>query len=92
VPIRPPAVGAWLRLQAELSDADSVPCREQSSYLWTSERPEEREAATFRCTGCPVIGACRDYATAAREKFGTWAGVDRTPGKATTIHRKKGEN
>jgi len=93
VPIRAAAVPAWLRLQAELSDADSVPCREQqSSHLWTSEQPEEREAAAYRCAGCPVIVPCAAYSAAARERFGTWAGVDRTPGKATTIHRQKGEN
>jgi len=73
VPIRAAAVPAWLRLQAELSDADSVPCREQqSSHLWTSEQPEEREAATYRCTGCPVVDACGNWATAAKEKVGVW--------------------
>ncbi len=78
VPIRAAAVPAWLRLQAELSDADSVPCRGQNSHLWTSEQPEEREAAAYRCTGCHVVEMCNRYAEDARERFGVWAGIDRT--------------
>lgn len=84
VPIKATALPLWMKLQVAVLETSDVPCGVHGD-LWTSERAEDREAATFRCTGCPVIGVCRDYATAAREKFGTWAGVDRTkPTRNTT--------
>lgn len=92
VPIRSAALPAWKALQTALEDAGPTPCRGPDADLWTSERADEREAAAYRCAGCPVIVPCAAYSAAARERFGTWAGVDRTPGKATTIHRQKGEN
>jgi len=88
VPIRAAAVPAWLRLQAELSDADSVPCRGQNSRLWTSEQPEERAAAAYRCAPCPAIASCGDYAEVARERFGVWAGRDRTKTNRAVTNRK----
>lgn len=92
VPIRPAALPSWRALHEALDAAGPVACRGVSSDLWTSERADDRQAAAYRCAGCPVIVPCAAYSAAAREKFGTWAGVDRTPGKATAIHRQKGEN
>ncbi|MHA4854481.1 WhiB family transcriptional regulator [Rhodococcus sp. MSC1_016] len=35
-----------------------------------------REARARRiCQACPVLAACRDYALAAAEPFGTWGGM-----------------
>lgn len=78
VPIKAVAMPLWLRLQTAVMEASNVPCGGADGDLWTSELPEEREAATYRCTGCPVVEMCSRYAEAAREKFGVWAGIDRT--------------
>jgi len=54
--------------------------------LWMSDFPEERALAATLCHGCPVITACGEAAEANAEKFGVWAGVDRTirPGRPAT--------
>ncbi|MGI8590800.1 MAG: WhiB family transcriptional regulator [Nakamurella sp.] len=78
VPIRPAVLPSWRALHEALDEVGPVACRGADADLWTSERADERESASHRCAGCPVIGACGNYATVAREKFGTWAGIDRT--------------
>lgn len=78
MPIKAAALPLWMKLQLAVLEASDVPCCGPHGALWTSEVAEEREAATYRCTGCPVITACSNYASMAREKFGVWAGVDRT--------------
>jgi hypothetical protein len=50
-----------------------------TSELWLSESEAERAQAAKLCGGCPVFDQCGEAASARREKFGTWAGVDRTP-------------
>lgn len=85
VPIKATALPLWVKLQTAVVEATGVPCCGAHSSLWTSELAEDREAAAYRCTGCPVIKACRDYATAAKEKFGVWAACDRTPGKGRHV-------
>jgi hypothetical protein len=52
--------------------------------LWLSELGAERREACTLCAGCPVFEACAAAATARGERFGVWAGRDRTvrPGKA----------
>jgi Transcription factor WhiB len=47
--------------------------------LWLSDNEADRAEAARLCRGCPVLGPCGHAATANGEKFGTWAGVDRTP-------------
>jgi len=80
VPIRPAALPAWRALQDVLDEVGgAVPCRGRNADWWTSNNAEHREAAAYRCAGCPITMHCARYAEAAREKFGTWAGVDRTP-------------
>ena len=46
--------------------------------LWLSEDRAEREQAAHWCTGCPVLTECHTAATAGDERFGVWAGIDRT--------------
>jgi Transcription factor WhiB len=55
-----------------------------SHWMWLSEHPQERQLAALMCGGCQVLTECGDAAEANGERFGTWAGRDRTraPGKA----------
>lgn len=73
---------AFRRLAARLTELDDTgttwPCREQGE-LWFADDPDERAAAAEACRSCPALTECGDYATTAREKFGVWAGKDRTP-------------
>lgn len=46
--------------------------------MWLSEDEDERAAAASWCEGCQVFAECSNAAEAAGEKFGVWAGVDRT--------------
>jgi hypothetical protein len=50
---------------------------------WTSEYPTERALAALWCAGCPVFVECGEFAAAHDERWGVWAGVDRSvrPGK-----------
>ena len=48
------------------------------SAMWLSESHAERAIAAQLCAGCPVFGPCGTAAEARRERFGVWAGVDRT--------------
>jgi hypothetical protein len=55
-----------------------------TSELWLSDHPGERREATRLCHGCPVFTPCGAAAEARQERFGVWAGRDRTatPGRA----------
>lgn len=79
VPIRPAALPAWHVLVDALSrtQAGAIPCNGRME--WSSDDQDDRTEAAERCAGCPATVACSNYATAAREKFGVWGGVDRTP-------------
>lgn len=85
VPIRPAARPAWLRLQAAIDAAGPTVCRDRDE--WISDNDEDREYAANHCGGCPVLRQCGEYADAAREREGVWAGVSRGAGKTqpTTI-------
>jgi Transcription factor WhiB len=54
--------------------------------LWLSDHEAERAEAAKLCVGCPVIEPCGQAATARRERFGVWGGVDvtRPPGRKAT--------
>jgi hypothetical protein len=58
-------------LRTHCSDPDS-------RDLWLSEEVTERRKAARLCAGCPVLEPCHSAAEARGEKFGVWAGVDRT--------------
>lgn len=47
--------------------------------FWMPERQEERALAVAWCAGCLILEACGAAADHNDERFGVWAGVDRTP-------------
>ena len=60
---------------------ESTPCQTPGAdHLWTSDNPDEREAACHRCQHCPLrLTACADYTTTGNERHHVWAGADLTP-------------
>jgi hypothetical protein len=88
VPAKVAAARAGERLTKALVDLAAQGLRThcsdpESHHLWLSEDAEERARAVKLCRGCPIIGPCGEAASARRERFGVWSGVDRTrpPGK-----------
>jgi hypothetical protein len=65
----------WRALSQALEDREP-PCA-ASPELWFSRRDDQTEAAIHRCHTCPAIARCDEYATAANEIVGVWAGRDR---------------
>jgi len=59
----------------------ATPCQGRRRDRWTSDRAEERLWAASVCVGlgCAVLLQCRAVADEQGEKFGVWAGRDRTP-------------
>jgi hypothetical protein len=53
-------------------------CLNAGDY-WLSESAADRRIAEQLCRGCPVILECRTAATARKERWGVWGGVDRSP-------------
>ncbi|MGW1163150.1 WhiB family transcriptional regulator [Streptomyces sp. NPDC002513] len=41
-------------------------------------RRKREEAARAVCRTCPVIGACRRFATASNQRYGVWGGLSET--------------
>lgn len=79
--LKPEAVTALeVLVRAVYAAGDAVPCR-RDPEAWTGDNPEPgvREGAAHLCQRCPALAECDDYATTARERWGVWAGVDRTP-------------
>ncbi len=60
-----------------LAAGDRPPCCDGSG-AWTSDDPEDRAYAAPLCRRCPLVTECAEAAEATAEKFGVWAGVDRT--------------
>jgi hypothetical protein len=60
-------------------------CSDAGSWLWLSNDPADRREAAAMCTECPVFDPCGQAAEERDERFGVWAGVDRT----VTSGRKK---
>ena len=73
---------AWRALI--LAADDTVPCRGPHADRWTSDDPEERQAAAYMCAACPITSLCSTYADTAGERHHVWAGVDRTRRTAAT--------
>jgi len=71
------AATAWRRLAAELADTVPPCAHPDRRAWWWSDRPELVEAAIYHCRACPLLPACSDYADAANEQHGVWAGRDR---------------
>lgn len=65
------------------ADGNRPPCGEYGrGELWLSDDDDDRRLAAGWCLGCPIIAECHDAAEEMGERFGVWAGVDRTPQKA----------
>ena len=78
------------RALADLLERDMrPPCA--GSTAWTSDEADERAAAAVRCLPCPLLDACADLADEADERFGVWAGVDRSPLPKPTRRPRKGK-
>lgn len=72
-----PAGERLTRALVDLADAGRFPpC--SGGDEWLSDDPADRARAAEWCQPCPIIAACGAAADEAREKFGTWAGRDRT--------------
>jgi hypothetical protein len=81
IPNRGPVESATLtRALVDLASRGERPhCSDPgTSELWLSGHKAERAEAAKLCRGCPVIEPCGQAATARRERWGVWAGVDRT--------------
>lgn len=71
----------WLRLAEALSELpdDEVPCRGGGAEAWWPEKKDVQSLGTLAaidaCRACRARIACRDYALAADERFGIWAGT-----------------
>lgn len=49
-------------------------CNGLDPQIFYPETDEDAEVAKAVCGGCPVQGACLEYALARREKEGVWGG------------------
>lgn len=67
-----------------LPERDVLPCRLDNRFI--SESAAERAEAADLCLDCPVFAACQD--AGAFEKFGVWAGVDKTHVRPSQAKRK----
>ncbi len=67
-----------------------TPCQGRRRSRWTSDDRDERAWAASVCTGlaCPVLEECRAAAEEQGEKWGVWAGVDRTPATKAKVRRE----
>lgn len=82
----------WLALNAALAElSDPTPCQHPARLpLWYGRTVEEREAAAHHCrSGCPVLTLCGQYATAADERHGVWAGVSLDEVQAAARRRRR---
>lgn len=71
------ALPAWEALGRALG-AYEPPCAHDAELWWTTD-PKAVEAAVNDCRSCRVLETCGQYADAAKEPFGVWAAVPRTP-------------
>lgn len=84
---------AHTRLNAALTNAVArglfVPCAGpwDGDSPWLSDDPDERAWAAERCTGCPVLGECRQAGQL--ERWGIWGAVDRSPKSTTSKETSK---
>lgn len=57
------------------------PCGEPGAAdLFLSDDYETRLSVAGHCHGCPILAECEAAAVENRERFGVWAGVDRSGG------------
>lgn len=79
--LTPAAVESYARLTVALArladDGRLTPCQGPHAALWTSDDLEDREAASHRCTACPVLALCD--AQGKHERHNAWGAHDRSP-------------
>jgi len=64
-------------------------CGEPGGHqLWLSDNADDRALAATWCTGCSVLTECGAAADERGERFGVWAGRDRTPPPALRPKRE----
>ena len=61
-----------------LAKLDRYPNCRIDSHLWLSEWASQRAEAVLRCDGCLVLTECANAANEHDERWGVWAGRDRT--------------
>lgn len=66
---------------AELLDSgDRPPCSwPDTTSWWLSDNAADRARAALHCDGCELLDLCHEAAESTRERWGVWAGRDRTP-------------
>lgn len=84
-----PSTPEWDALAEALTETRTPCC---GSDAWTSEDPAARASAVLACRACPLTEACRAAADSTHERFGVWAGEDRSPRlgaptRTTTVER-----
>ena len=73
-----PATAEWDRFADLLLDHGPTPCAGRDE--WTDDEAKVRAAAAAVCrSSCPLLDACRAAADSTNERFGVFAGTDRTP-------------
>lgn len=75
------AVPAWRRLTAALTDR--VPPCAADAEVWHSRAADDIAAAADACQTCHALAPCGQYAVAANERSGVWAGHDRAQSRST---------
>jgi len=68
-----------------VANGSRPPCADGSG-AWTSDDRDERALAARLCRPCPILTECGAAADSTKERFGVWAGVDRT--QPTSSKRK----
>lgn len=71
----------------ELVEQGTLPPCADRSGAWTSDDRDERALAARLCRPCPILTECGAAADSTKERFGVWAGVDRTQ---PTSNKRKG--
>ena len=73
------ATEQWLLLGRVLADAGRVPCQNGDAEAWWPVGNEGSQVRTRMaveaCRRCPARQPCLEYALAADERFGIWAGT-----------------
>lgn len=67
-----------IALRRALDSGEVPPCCGPYFDAWTSDDIADRAAAAEMCEGCPITAACAAAADLHDERFGVWAGLDRS--------------
>lgn len=73
------------RIADHQDDGHHIPCRGAEGHLWLATNRAHQDQAAEACTWCPLLHACRGYATTYQEPSGIWGGT--TPTSRAHHHR-----